>query len=115
MIGSCESCGASDSKITNIVCSDLSPILKTASIETIFSNGSRAYELYQKYQFPRTNIPIVKLPPTNPANVSCNLEKLVEPWRYILGNSAYLRNKINLRRLSNEKNNIFLHLTDRAL
>jgi hypoxanthine-DNA glycosylase len=88
VLGSCESTGASDSGITNVVPSDLSIILNYAPIEIVFSNGSRAYEFYQKYQLPQTKIPAVKLPSTSPANASYSLVKLVELWRCALETAA---------------------------
>ena len=79
-IASCEITGSSDSSITNAVPNDLSPIFKTAKIEKVFCNGTKSFELYQKYIFPNNNIIAEKLPSTSPANASFNLDKLIKEW-----------------------------------
>ena len=79
-IFSCEIEGSSDASIKNAVPTDLSPILQTARIEKICCNGSKSYELYQKYQLPRTGIPAVKLPSTSPANAAWSLDRLTRTW-----------------------------------
>ena len=79
-IASCEITGSSDSSITNVIPNDLSHIFKTAKIEKVFCNGTKSYELYQKYIFPNNNIKAEKLPSTSPANAACNLEKLIKEW-----------------------------------
>lgn len=80
VIASCEIIGSSDSSITNAVPNDLSLIFKTAKIEKVFCNGTKSYELYQKYIFPQNNIKAEKLPSTSPANAALNLEKLTNEW-----------------------------------
>ena len=60
---------------------DLSPIFKCGKIEKVFCNGSKAFELYEKYTFPITKIKAEKLPSTSPANASWNLEKLIKEWK----------------------------------
>ena len=80
-IASCEITGSSDSSITKAVPNDLSPIFKTAKIEKVFCNGTKSFELYQKYIFPNNNnIKAEKLPSTSPANAAYNLEKLIKEW-----------------------------------
>ena len=80
VIASCEIIGSSDSSITNAVSNDLTPIFKTAKIEKIFCNGTKSFELYQKYIYPINNIKAEKLPSTSPANAAFNLEKLIKEW-----------------------------------
>ena len=65
---------------------DLSPILSGAPIEKICCNGTKSFELYQKYQLPRTGIPAEKLPSTSPANAVWSLKKLTEAWGEVLIN-----------------------------
>ncbi len=79
-IYSCEIVGSSDSSIRNAVPTDLSPILSGSPIEKILCNGTKSFELYQKYQYPRTGIPAVRLPSTSPANAAWSMEKLKEAW-----------------------------------
>ena len=84
-IASCDITGSSDSSIRNAVPTDLSVILEHSAVERIFCNGARSYEVYRKYQLPRTGIEAVKLPSTSPANAACSLEKLIEAWQVIRG------------------------------
>ncbi len=85
-IFSCEIEGSSDSSIKNAVPTDLSPILSGAPIEKICCNGTKSFELYQKYQLPRTGIPAEKLPSTSPANAAWSPKKLTEAWGEVLIN-----------------------------
>lgn len=84
VVESCEIIGSSDSSIRNVVPADLNRILKSAPIQAIYANGTKAYELYQKYAQPMTGRQAEKLPSTSPANAAWQLERLVEAWRVIL-------------------------------
>ena len=81
VVQSCDIIGSSDSSIKNVTPADLSVILKKAPVKTIFLNGGKAWELYQKYCKEMTELPAVKLPSTSPANVAWSLEKLVTVWK----------------------------------
>jgi hypoxanthine-DNA glycosylase len=83
VIKSCEITGSSDNSIKNVVPNDLSQILKAADIKRIFANGSTAYQLYERYIFPKSGREIIKLPSTSPANAAYNVDKLLEDWYYI--------------------------------
>ena len=50
VIASCDIAGSSDASIRNAVPNDLTPILETASIRQIFTNGGTAHRLYRKYR-----------------------------------------------------------------
>ena len=80
VIYSCEINGSADSSIKNVVPTDLKQILNTAEIEQIFTNGKKADELYNKYQFSSTGIEAVCLPSTSPANAAWTIDRLVEKW-----------------------------------
>ena len=82
-IASCEIRGSSDASITDAVPTDLSEILGNSAVERIYCNGTKSYEMYRKYQLPRTGIEAVKLPSTSPANAAFSLERLVEAWKVI--------------------------------
>ncbi|MDO5444175.1 MAG: DNA-deoxyinosine glycosylase [Eubacteriales bacterium] len=84
VISSCEITGSSDASITNVQVNDLSPILSSAKIDAIYTNGTKAYELYMKYSFPITGIPAVKLPSTSPANAACSYDRLVSEWSSLI-------------------------------
>lgn len=88
VIESCTITGSSDSTIRNVVVTDLDPILRTSKIGTrIFANGTKAFELYQKYTYPKTGIPAVKLPSTSPANAAWSIERLISVWTESIGSA----------------------------
>ena len=72
-----------DASIQNVVPNDLTPVFESAQIRAVYANGSKSYELYQKYIYPRNGRKIVKLPSTSPANAAFSLERLVEQWKII--------------------------------
>lgn len=79
-IKSCQIIGSSDSSISEVVPNDISWILSKAPIKKIFCNGTKAFDLYQKYIFPVTKVEAIKLPSTSPANAAWGLERLVDEW-----------------------------------
>jgi hypoxanthine-DNA glycosylase len=83
VIACCEITGSSDASITQVQPNDLSEILSAADIQAIYCNGTKAYELYQKYIYPQNGISAHKLPSTSPANASYSLERLVTAWKEI--------------------------------
>ena len=83
VIASCEITGSSDASIRDVKANDLSPVLSSADIAVIFTNGGKAYELYQKFIYPVNGIQNHKLPSTSPANAGYSLERMVETWTEI--------------------------------
>ena len=83
VIASCEIKGSSDTSITNAVPNDISVILNTADIRSIFCNGSKSFELYRKHIEQTVGRNAIKLPSTSPANAVCTLDKLIESWEII--------------------------------
>lgn len=83
VIASCEIKGSSDASISDVKVNDLSEIFDGASIRQVFTNGNKAYTLYQKYTFPKTGREAVLLPSTSPANAQYGLEKLIEKWQVV--------------------------------
>ena len=81
VIASCEITGSSDASIRDARPNDLSRILSQADIQAIYTNGSKAHELYQKYIFPVNGREAQPLPFTSPANAGYSLERLVEAWK----------------------------------
>jgi len=84
VIASCDIVGSSDSSIKNVVPNDISIILSSAKIKTIFVNGKASEKYYNKYIKPTISIPAIYLPSTSPANATWQLEKLVNEWKQIL-------------------------------
>lgn len=83
VIQSCEITGSADSSIKNVIPNDLTELLHVADIKKIFTNGNTAYQLYEKYIFPRTGIESIRLLSTSPANAACNMDRLLEDWTKI--------------------------------
>ena len=83
VIHSCDIVGSSDSTIKNVVANNILPILSKSEITKIYTNGKTAYNLYNKYIEPKTQIKAVCLPSTSPANAAWNLERLLEAWKQI--------------------------------
>ena len=83
VIKECDIVGSSDTSITNALPNDISLILDSADIRAIFCNGTKAYELYNKYIFPTTGREALRLPSTSPANAAYSLDKLCEKWKII--------------------------------
>lgn len=83
VIASCEITGSSDASIRDVVPNDLSRILSCADIGTIYTNGGKAHQLYQRYLYPANGREARLLPSTSPANAGYSLERLVEAWQVI--------------------------------
>ena len=86
VIESCTIIGSSDTSIKDVIVNDFSRVLENSSIEKIYVNGGKAYELYHKYAEPKTGIVAVKLPSTSPANAAWNLERLCQEWKRVAEN-----------------------------
>lgn len=84
VIASCDISGSSDNSISNVVPNDLSQILDCADIKKIYTNGSKAHQLYKKYLLTETGIAAFKLPSTSPANAQFSLERLIGEWKTIV-------------------------------
>jgi hypoxanthine-DNA glycosylase len=85
VIESCDIIGSSDSSIRNVAVNDFTRILRVVPEIRIFANGTKAWELYQKYAFPITGREAMKIPSTSPANAAWSLEKLCIEWGKLLG------------------------------
>ena len=84
VIESCDIVGSSDSSISNVVPVDISQILSRANIIKVYANGGKAFELYNKYLYPKTKLDITKLPSTSSANAGYSFDKLLSEWKKIL-------------------------------
>ena len=63
VIAECDIAGSSYISIKNVVPAELSVILDHAPIRTIYANGAKAYDLYQKYTYPVTGRTSENFPP----------------------------------------------------
>lgn len=84
VIRHCEIKNSEDKSIKNVIPVDLFPILQESSIKKIYTNGRKAYELYQKYFYLKTKKEAFLLPSTSSANAKYDFESLVRIWRTIL-------------------------------
>ena len=83
VLAGCEIKGADDSSIRNPIPNDMSLILQSADIRAIFTTGTKATQLYQKYCYPRTGMAAIALPSTSPANCRMTYEKLYKEYAVI--------------------------------
>lgn len=79
-IGACDIVGSSDSSIKNVVPNDLTPILNTADIRMIFTNGKTSHAVYNKYIRDTVGREAFCLPSTSPANATWSVSRLYEVW-----------------------------------
>lgn len=77
---SCTISGSSDISIAAVIPNDIPAIMKTSGIERIIANGTKAYEIYMSFIYPKTGIEAVKLPSTSPANAAWSLDDLIKAW-----------------------------------
>lgn len=84
VLASCDIVGADDSSIQNPVVNDISHIIKEASIQAVFTTGSKAGKLYKQYCFSKMKVSSICLPSTSPANCRYyTFERLVEEYKVI--------------------------------
>ena len=86
VVGQCDIRLSADSTIRNVAPNDPRPILAAAPIRAIFTNGSKAFDLYRRHLLPLTGIEAVRLPSTSPANAACGTEELIKAWGVIKRN-----------------------------
>ena len=72
---------ASDCSITDVVPNDFTELFARTHLLAVAANGTKAYELYQKYVYPVTKREIIKMPSTSPANAAWNLARLTAAYR----------------------------------
>ena len=83
VIAECEIHGSADSTISNEKVNDISPILHTADIKAIFTNGKKSFSLFETKVSPSIGRKSIYLPSTSPANASFSFERLVEEWKIL--------------------------------
>ena len=85
VVSSCEIIGASDTSIKNVKVNNINEIINNSKVNTIFTTGKKADNLYMKYCYPNTNIKSIYLPSTSPANcANYTFEDLTEQYKIIL-------------------------------
>ncbi len=82
VLASCTIQGASDASIREGRANELSRVIDSAPIQTVFTTGAKAASLYRKLcaaQFPQ--VEHVALPSTSAANARMSLDDLIEAYR----------------------------------
>lgn len=87
VISSCDIIGSSDTSIKNVVPADIPWLLANSSVKTIYGNGAKACQLYDKYMLSKTGMPIHKLPSTSPANAAFSLDRLLADWSVLFSST----------------------------
>lgn len=80
VIAGCDIKGSSDSSIKNVEANDINLILLNSKVGKIYTNGRKAFDLYNMYCLEKTGREAVMLPSTSPANAAFTYEKLREAW-----------------------------------
>lgn len=84
VLKSCDIVSSQDNSIKNPIPNDLNKIINDSNIKVIFTTGRKAYELYNKYCFMKTNVEAIYLPSPSPANCPKGIEeKLVKEYKQI--------------------------------
>lgn len=83
VIESCDIKGSSDSSIKNVVPCDIAGLLHKTRIKSLYANGTAAKRLYDRFILPKTQVPIILLPSTSPANAAYSVERLIKSWSVI--------------------------------
>ena len=83
VIASCDVEGSADVKIKNAVPNDISHILSSSGVKTVFLNGKTAEKYYNKYMQDRYSVERITLPSTSPANASWSQERLYGEWKEV--------------------------------
>ena len=84
VIAPCEIKGSSDSSIRNAVPNNLQSLIQRTEVERVFTVGSTATKLYEKYCERDTGIPAIMLPSTSGANARFSTEILIKAFSAIL-------------------------------
>ena len=84
VLKSCDITSSKDNSIKNPVPNDFTFMLSHSKIKYIFTTGKKAYSLYQKYCYPKTQIEAICLPSPSPANCPKGIEdKLLQEYKRI--------------------------------
>ncbi len=79
-VHACTVVKSDDAQMKNIVPADLDAIFKTADIQKIYANGTKAYDVCVK----KLHLAAIKLPSTSAANARYRFEDLMQAWQQII-------------------------------
>lgn len=81
VIHSCTIIGSKDETIQNVVPNDISKIIHESKIKCVFTTGSKASMLYEKYN--QLDVKHITLPSTSSANAKFHVEDLLKSYKII--------------------------------
>lgn len=81
VIYSCTITGSSDASIEDVTANDVQGLLDKTKIKTVFTTGSKASQLYEKYVVCKAEH--IALPSTSAANARMRINDLVEQYQII--------------------------------
>lgn len=84
VIKECEISKSSDASIKNVIVNEVWDVIKNSNIKHIFTNGKKAYDLYNKHLSDKIGIKVVSLSSTSAANANKSLVNLIEEYKIIL-------------------------------
>ncbi len=84
VLSSCSIEGASDASIRDAQPNDLTRILDAAPIETIYTTGAKATELYRRFDAKLLGRDCMRLPSTSAANAAMRLDDLIAAYSVIV-------------------------------
>lgn len=77
VVYSCNITASSDSSIRDVIPNDIKKIVDESKIEVIFTTGTKAYSLYNKYLLKDVGIEAFKLPSPSPLNCKRGIEEVL--------------------------------------
>lgn len=83
-VESCDIKGSLDSSIKNVIPTNLSEVINNSNIKRIYVTGKKAYDLYMKFHYEKTKMPVSLLPSTSSLNVAnYSIDDLVDIYKVI--------------------------------
>ncbi len=83
VLASCEITSSSDASIKNPEVNDIKRLIDATEIKNIVLLGKTAYNLYEKYIYPNTQIEGICLPSPSPANAKYTFDDLLNEYKLI--------------------------------
>ena len=77
VVYSCNITASSDSSIKDVIPNNIKKIVDESKIKAIFTTGTKAYSLYNKYLLKDVGIDAIKLPSPSPANCKKGIEDVL--------------------------------------
>ncbi len=82
----CDIEASKDDSIKNVIPTNLDEIIQNSNIKYIYTTGSLAYKLYNKYHYPRLKIKAISLPSPSSANAKMSIDYLISVYKMLINN-----------------------------